>query len=255
MNDNERNNGEILDEQSGNKIVNAEKKSVVPIISFGICFVLLALITRLRNPTTLVLVTAFSFVMYQIVKSKFPPKKIEICMENIQDPAYTGQGADKEAKPEASPELKDLNERIDLYFIELKLLGDSIDDKLISGDIAEIEETLKKIQVQLNDETKPGNSRRITQVTDFFDYYMPATIKILNSYRKIESQNLTGENASETKKRVEESLPFIKKAFAKELDNMFSDEMIDITTDIDVLESMLSKDGLLNRDNIKNFEI
>jgi len=205
----------------------------------------------MRNPTTLVLVFVLSFVVYQIVRSKFPPKTIEICIAEEE----------AEAEPVAevmttdNPELKALNERIDLYFIELKLLGDSIDDEAIAGEVTDIESTLKKIQAQINDETKPNISRRIEQLSDFFDYYMPTTIKILNSYRKIESQNLTGDNASETKKRVEEALPFVRKAFIKELDNMFSDEMIDITTDIDVLESMFSKDGLLDKDNIRNFEI
>ena len=81
---------------------------------------------------------------------------------------------------------------------------------------------------------------------------MPTTIKILNSYRRIENQNLTGDNATETKKRVEQSLPLVKNAFEKELDYMFSEEMLDITTDIDVLEAMLSKDGLIDKNNINS---
>lgn len=254
-NQNQENKNENQNQQNENKPVEAEKKSAMPILSFGIAFALLSVITRLGNPTKLVLVAALSFVVYQIVKSKFPPKKIEIHMEKEPEPMKEAVKPDKkeEAKKIKNPELKNLNERIDLYFIEIKLLNDSIDDTFISGELFEIEETLKKIQVQISDETKSNISKRVEQLNDFFDYYMPTTIKILNSYRKIESQHLTGENAMETKKRVEESLPFIKKAFAKELDNMFSDEMIDITTDIDVLESMLSKDGLIDKDNIRNF--
>ena len=258
MNNQNNNQNEINGQDNNeneNKIITAEKKSAVPVFAFGLSFVLLAFITRLPiqpNATKLVLILAFSFVVYQIVKSKFPAQKVEICME---EEAPVVQEAERSKAESKNPELKNLNERIDLYFIELKLLGDSIDDAVISGEILEIEDTLKKIQAQINDENKPNIDRRIEQLNDFFDYYMPTTIKILNSYRKIESQNLTGENARETKKRVEESLPFIKKAFSKELDNMFSDEMIDITTDIDVLESMFSKDGLLDRDNIRNIEI
>ena len=250
---NENNQNENADNQNENKIVEAEKKSAVPVLAFGLSFVLLAFITRLPlqpNTTKLVLIFALSFVVYQIVKSKFPPQKVEIVMQEEPEPAQVKQEPAKKEEFK-NPELKNINERIDLYFIELKLLGDSIDDAFISGEILEIEDTLTKIQSQINDENKPNISKRIEQVNDFFDYYMPTTIKILNSYRKIESQHLTGENAQETKKRVEEALPFVKKAFIKELDNMFSDEMIDITTDIDVLESMFSKDGLLDRDNIR----
>jgi hypothetical protein len=232
------------------KVIEVNKKSAMPILSFGVSFALLAMVTRLNNPTKLVLIAALSFVVYQIVKSKFPPKKIELCMEEEDEPeAVKEEPVNPDTK---NPELKLINERIDLYFIEIKLLSDSIDDEFISAELTEMEETLKKIQVQVNDETKANLSRRIDQVNDFFDYYMPTTIKILNSYRKIESQHLTGDNATETKKRVEETLPIIKRAFNKELDNLFSDEMIDITTDIDVLESLLSKDGLIDKNNINS---
>ena len=146
--------------------------------------------------------------------------------------------------------LKDLNERIDLYSIELKLLDDSIGDEFISSELRQVEQNLKKIQTQLNDDAQKSRDKKVEQLSMFFDYYMPATVKILNSYRRIEKQNLTGGNAMETKKRVEESLPFIRKAFEKELDNMFSEEMIDITTDIDVLEALLSKDGLIEKNSI-----
>jgi len=246
---NENQENENQDNIAESAVVEAKKQSAVPVLAFGLSFVLLSMITRMSDVTMFIIVLVLSFVVYQIVRKKFPPKIIEICIEDEAEPE-----SEPEVRNTSNPELKLLNERIDLYFIELKLLGDSISDAAIAGEVTEIEDTLRKIQAQINDESKPNISRRIEQLNDFFDYYMPTTIKILNSYRKIESQNLTGENASETKKRVEEALPFVRKAFIKELDNMFSAEMIDITTDIDVLESMFSKDGLVDKDNIRNFE-
>ena len=246
MNENER------------KMIKVEKQSAMPIISFGLCFVLLSIITRMRNPTTLVLVFALSFVVYQIVKSKFPPKSIEICMEDEEEPAAETVSEEIiKANNAKNPELREINSRITMYEVEIMMFKKFISDEFITGELNEIESLLKKIQAQINDENKPNLSKKIEQVSDFFDYYMPTTIKILNSYRKIEEQNLTGENAAATKKRVEETLPLIRKAFAKELDNMFSDEMLDITTDIDVLEAMLSKDGLIDKDgnNLRNFDV
>ena len=252
--DNPKNQNENQENQK--KMVEVEKKSAVPAISFGISFALLSLIVRLNNPTKLILVVVLSFIVYQIVKSKFPPSKVEIHMQE-EPAAEAAVDETKKADSIKNPELKNMNEKIDVYCIEIKILNDFIEDAFISGEVREIEDLLRKIQVQINDESKPNLSKKIDQLNEFIDYYMPTTIKILNSYKKIESQNLTGENAAATKKRVEETLPFIKKAFAKELDNMFSDEMLDITTDIDVLEAMLSKDGLINKDgnNLRNFDI
>ena len=237
------------------KMAEVEKKSAFPILSVGITWMVCAVLFRINSFTKFFLVAILSYVMYLIIKKKFPPKKIDIMMEP-EKPKVAPKPVVKEPVKkdvELTPEqraLKDLNERINLYFIEIKLLNDSIGDAFISNELHEIENTLKKIQIQLNDDALMAKSKKVEQLGQFFDYYMPTTIKILNSYRRIENQNLTGENAMETKKRVEESLPFVRQAFDKELDNMFSDEMIDITTDIDVLESVLSKEGLIEKNTI-----
>jgi len=243
-----------------NKSVKIEKKSAVPIISVGITWIIFSVVFNIHTFTQFLAVSVLSFVVYQIMKKKFPPKKVEI-VTGVEKPAVKDKpeekiNADKSVLTPEERELKDLNERIDLYFIEMRLLNDSIDDEFISNELVEIEKILKKIQFQLNDDAQNkrlapnSQSRRNDQLAQFFDYYMPTTIKILNSYRRIESQNLIGDNALETKKRVEESLPFVRKSFEKELDNMFSDEMLDITTDIDVLEAMMSKDGVIEKNTI-----
>ena len=43
----------------------------------------------------------------------------------------------------------------------------------------------------------------------------------------------------------------VLKAFDKQLDTMYQDDMLDISTDIDVLETMLRQDGLIDS-GIKN---
>ena len=253
MNNNKNNSTEI-NTGNGKKMAEVKKKSALPILSVGIVWLLCLVSLKFRvNATSIFAITALSFIVYNIVQKIFPPKKIEIIMEEEKPAPKPAVKEKKESLSKLTPEereLRDLNERIDLYFIEIKLLNDSIGDDFISAELLEIENSLKKIQIQLNEETKKSKAHKIEQLSQFFDYYMPTTIKILNSYRRIEKQNLTGENAMETKKRVEETLPFVKTAFEKELDNMFSEEMLDITTDIDVLESMLSKNGLIEKNTI-----
>ena len=139
---------------------------------------------------------------------------------------------------------EELVNKIGGHLYKIKTLNNNIADKAVSGELFEIEKSIYKIQTRLKDETI--NVKRLRQLDEFFDYYMPLIVKILDSYRRIETNELTGENATETKNQVSSILPVIKKACEKELDNMLTDEMIDITTDIKVLESMLAKDGLLD---------
>lgn len=142
---------------------------------------------------------------------------------------------------------EELINKISVHLTEIQQLNDYITNKNISAELSEIEGSMRKIQAQLKDKTI--NGRRIVQIGEFFEYYMPLVVKILNSYRRIEANELTGRNATETKTQISAVLPVIKKAFEKELDYMLTDEMIDITTDITVLEAMMSKDGLLDSDN------
>ena len=137
-----------------------------------------------------------------------------------------------------------LEGRISVYIAEIRQLNEYIADDGISGELSQIEEIMKKMQPLLKDETI--TVKRIGQLSEFFEYYMPLIVKILNSYRRIETSALKGENAAETKAQISKIMPVIKKGFEKELDNMFTDEMIDITTDVEVLKSMLSKDGLVD---------
>ena len=253
MNKNQTNNNEKQadnNEKKEQKIVEVEKKSATPIISVGITWVIvLVFFARFGIFSSIVFAAIASFVVYQIAKKKFPPEKIQIHIDD--EPAKSKETpAPDTTKSETSvvdSELKELIDKIDVYLIEIKLLNDSIEDVSVTNELVEIEKIMRKIQIQLKEETQA--TKRTSQLDQFFDYYMPTVVKILNSYRRIETQELTGDNAMETKKRVSEALPFIKRAFEKELDYMFTDEMLDITTDIDVLESMLSKDGLIDKNN------
>ncbi|MCL1792246.1 MAG: hypothetical protein FWG34_00090 [Oscillospiraceae bacterium] len=137
-----------------------------------------------------------------------------------------------------------LIDRINKYIAEMKQLNAYIADEGISGELSQIEEILRKMQPLLKDETIPAG--RQGQLAEFFECYMPIIVKILNSYRRIENNRLKGGNADETKAQISKIMPVIKKGFEKELDNMFTDEMVDVTADVRVIESMLSKDGLVD---------
>ena len=55
---------------------------------------------------------------------------------------------------------------------------------------------------------------------------------------------MEGENITETMRKIREVLATIEEAFEKQLDSLFSDEALDISTDISVLETMMAREGL-----------
>ena len=69
-------------------------------------------------------------------------------------------------------------------------------------------------------------------------------MKILNAYDRKDATGVAGENITGTKEKVERVMTTIVQAFEKQLDGLFGADAMDISTDISVLETMLSREGL-----------
>lgn len=85
---------------------------------------------------------------------------------------------------------------------------------------------------------KQGDLRRL------MNYYLPTTLKLLETYSKFEAHAVRGENVSTAMREIEGALDTICLAFENLLDDLFEHEMYDITSDISALETMLAQEGL-----------
>jgi hypothetical protein len=86
------------------------------------------------------------------------------------------------------------------------------------------------------------------QIRRFMDYYLPTTLKMLTGYRKLQQSGVSGQSARNTKARITDAMDVVLGAFGKQLETLYQNDMLDITTDIDVLEAMLKQDSLLGSD-------
>ena len=84
----------------------------------------------------------------------------------------------------------------------------------------------------------------VPQIKKFLDYYLPTTIKLLNTYDRMGSQGIEGENISGTMSSIEEMLDTAISAYKKLLDSLFANQAMDIETDIEVMNTMLRREGL-----------
>ena len=158
----------------------------------------------------------------------------------------SGESTEKNEKNEKN-EIDRIFEKIGSYVREVDMIGRSIDDRIVSEEAYAILNITAKITAFLGEERQKSDiGPRIRRFEQFADYYFPALIKILGSYRQITQYGLEGGNALETKKRIASSMPLIKSAFEKELDSTYENKMIDVTTDIDVLETVLAGEGIFD---------
>ncbi len=146
---------------------------------------------------------------------------------------------------------------------ELPVTGDEAVDALISQGcemLAAIREENRripdeKLSKQMDDledianrifRTVVEQPEKAPKIRLFMDYYLPTTLKMLKGYRRMDERQVKGENANATRARIEESMDIVLRAFEKQLDTMYQDDMLDISSDISVLETLLKRDGLID---------
>ena len=94
----------------------------------------------------------------------------------------------------------------------------------------------------------------IPQIRKFMNYYLPTTIKLLNAYDRMSSQGIQGENLDKSMKNINEMLDQAIVAYKKRLDSLFENQALDIETDIEVMNTMLAREGLSGTNDFEVLE-
>ncbi|WP_243149165.1 5-bromo-4-chloroindolyl phosphate hydrolysis family protein [Colidextribacter sp. OB.20] len=210
-----------------------KKVSVLPIYLVGLVWLGYALLFPLNAPLHYVLCSGLSLAAFVAGKAIFPDKV-------YQTPEAPKTEAKKpEAKRDEDPKVAALRKEKDRAVSELRRLNDAIPDEKISAQIDHLEEVTGKIIDHVI-----ANPAKQPQISRFLDYFLPTTIKLLNAYDRMDSAGISGSNIDATKGKVETMLDTLCAAFDKQLDSLFGDEALDISTDITVMENLLAQEGL-----------
>ena len=138
----------------------------------------------------------------------------------------------EEKKEEAIP-------RNDRILRQIRADNDLIADEEVSAKIDRIEDLTRKIFAIL--EQRPEKE---PQLYNFMNYYLPTTLKALESYARLEAQGIETAAIRVAKQKINRALDELADGYEKQLDKLFEDDVVDITADIDVMRKMLHKDGL-----------
>ena len=93
-------------------------------------------------------------------------------------------------------------------------------------------------------EYQRSHPQKSPQLHSFLSYYLPTTLKLLRAYDDMSHQGVQGENITGTMERVRGMMGTIVTAFERQLDSLFGDQALDISTDITVLDNMMAREGL-----------
>ena len=148
----------------------------------------------------------------------------------------SGAAPEKAAEPEVPVDDEDRYKKI---LREIRQVNDEIPDEVISAKIDEMEDYTARIFKAVQE--KP---EKLPQIKSFMSYYLPTALKLLHSYADFDQAGAGGENVAGAKADIERILDMLVDGFKKQLDKLYETEAMDISSDIDVLENMLRRDGL-----------
>ncbi|HQM39618.1 MAG TPA: 5-bromo-4-chloroindolyl phosphate hydrolysis family protein [Clostridia bacterium] len=206
------------------KAMEVRHKSAIPIYLGGSVWILYSLIFPMHKLIHIIIACVLFVAVFLISKRKFPDR-----IELIEDPIkYTGA--------------KDVDQAIsegNRYLEEMKKANDLIQNAVISEKIDKLSTITKKIFAYISE--KP---EKLKDIRRFLTYFLPTTIKLLNSYARAEAQENDGKNIQQIKNNIEGVMDSIIDSFLKYLDNLYADEAMDIDAEITVFDSMLKAENL-----------
>lgn len=126
----------------------------------------------------------------------------------------------------------------------IRRANDRIADPALSEKIDRLEEVAAKI-FRLIEEQPEKKAKANT----FLNYYLPTTQKLLDSYADFEEAGVSGENLTEAKARIADTMDNIVRGFEHQLDELYQAQALDVDSDIRVMEAMLRRDTASARED------
>ena len=112
-------------------------------------------------------------------------------------------------------------------------------------------DSLKEISITVDKilEVVESNPKKGDKIDNFFDYYLPVLLKIVNKYDEIENKNLISKEGKNFMKKADTMIMESKSAFATILSSLYQKDLIDADAEMKVYDLMLKADGIVG-DNL-----
>ena len=159
-------------------------------------------------------------------------------------------GADWQQRQQAAraaqtpPAPKEAEEGYSGILRNIRRANDDIADPVLSAKIGRLEEITARIFRAVEED--PGKRDKIDT---FLNYYLPTTQKLLDSYAEFEAAGVEGENLRQAKERIESTMDAIVRGFEHQLDELYKADVLDVDSDIRVMEHMLRRDTATTEDD------
>jgi len=198
-------------------------RSAIPIYAAALVWLIAGFAAKLYTLSGIV-VTALLSAGVLVALEVFWPKRTA----EVREKADSGDG-------EIDRQIEEGRIRLD----SIAVSGEKIGDEAVVRNISRMQIAGEAIFRALEKDVGKAND-----VRRFMNYYLPTAETLIQKYVLLTETGVNGENISSARDSIRNSMGMIADAFEKQLDHLYKDEALDIETDIEVLETVLSSEGL-----------
>ena len=143
---------------------------------------------------------------------------------------------------EDAEELRQMIAEGKAYKQKVRELNDIIPGEVVSEKLFRLEGLLEEIFTRVKE-----HPEQMSKMHELMDYYLPTVIKIVGAYSEYDDVSEPGPDIVKAKQDIENTLDTINDALCKLLNNLFKDSVWDVTTDAQVLKTVLAQRGLADK--------
>ena len=211
------------------------KATLAGFVAFGVTLLLYALIFSLHKPSDFLLGGGLSLLAGWVVNTMATPLP----------------GLDKNAKSKEKLNVtiiedeyaRDMVEKGVAMLDAFRQQRDNIHESVFVHRIDALRKNLDQALRNVIDD--PEEARYLRKINS---YYLPTTLKMLESYRSAKAQGASYMTIAKTREDVLGMLDKLNEALTVTLDNMLKNDLEDMEIEIDVFDQMLKADGLAEND-------
>ena len=121
---------------------------------------------------------------------------------------------------------------------EIRALDEAIPDAALSASLASIASLVDANFAQV--EKEPD---KLPKIRRMMAYYLPTTLKLVRKYKELQNEAALP-NVKTMLGAIAAAVKTVEGALRRQLDSLYEHDVVDITTDIQVLERILESQGL-----------
>ncbi len=142
--------------------------------------------------------------------------------------------------------LKDTNRPLYLKISTAKKQSKEILNLIPKVENTDTRKNLNEIHDTVNEilDVVENNPKKAGRIDNFFDYYLPVLIKIVNRYDEIENKKLSSKESKTFMEKADKMIKDTNKAFKSILDSLYQKDIVDADAEMKVYELMMKADGI-----------